>query len=311
MGKMKISRRTLIVGTGTGGFLALAGRAEGNGQFRARFSSRSRLIKVDGARLYCLDSGGTGAPLMLAHPHSGSAVVWAPQFMALARAGFRVVAWSRRGHAGTVVEDPDDKQDRTQDDINALADALGFRTFHALGSAAGGGIMLDYTISNPGRIDHLIVACAICNIAEPEYQASCDRLRPPAFSDLPLELRELGPEFRAREPEGTARWLALAKAARPDAALGHRWPPPPAPRTRWSALESIRRPVHWIAGGADLIAPPAIMRQLQAHVPHSRLEVIENAGHSAHWEEPDAFNDRVIGCLRRMSDPDSVSSRPL
>ena len=40
-------------------------------------------------------------------------------------------------------------------------------------------------------------------------------LHPPQFDALPPEGRELGPEYRASQPDGTKRWVELEKGGRP------------------------------------------------------------------------------------------------
>ena len=51
-------------------------------------------------------------------------------------------------------------------------------------------------------------------------------------------------------------------------------------------------PLLFIAGGADLYAPPGLMRLLKARVKHSEFVVVPEAGHSAYWEQPDTVQRR-------------------
>jgi len=52
---------------------------------------------VSGARLWYWDTGGDGEPLILCHPASQSSQIWLYQQPVLARAGYRVIAYCRRG----------------------------------------------------------------------------------------------------------------------------------------------------------------------------------------------------------------------
>jgi pimeloyl-ACP methyl ester carboxylesterase len=54
-----------------------------------------------------------------------------------------------------------------------------------------------------------------------------------------------------------------------------------------------------IAADADLLAPPALMRIWAAHLPHHEWAVIHDAGHAMAWEQPGAFNDKVLDFLQR------------
>ena len=65
-------------------------------------------------------------------------------------------------------------------------------------------------------------------------------------------------------------------------------------------LETLRVPTLFVAGGADLLAPPSLMRMLAHRVRGSTFETIAEAGHSAHWERPTEWNEIVLGFLRRQ-----------
>ena len=52
---------------------------------------------VSGARLWYWDTGGDGEPLVLCHPASQSSQIWLYQQPAFAKAGYRVIAYARRG----------------------------------------------------------------------------------------------------------------------------------------------------------------------------------------------------------------------
>jgi pimeloyl-ACP methyl ester carboxylesterase len=56
---------------------------------------------------------------------------------------------------------------------------------------------------------------------------------------------------------------------------------------RW--LHRIDRPTLLLWGAKDRIVTPAYGENLRRALPDARLEIIENAGHFPHWEQPDAF----------------------
>ena len=65
-------------------------------------------VSVRGAVLEVWDTGGTGVPIVLQHPHSGHGGVWGYQQAAFAEAGHRVISYSRRGYGTSTgfVRDP-------------------------------------------------------------------------------------------------------------------------------------------------------------------------------------------------------------
>src|SRR5262245_27968065 len=60
--------------------------------------AREGVAQLPGTRLYYWDTGGDGQPIMMLHPATGSALIWGYQQPVFAKAGYRVIAYSRRGH---------------------------------------------------------------------------------------------------------------------------------------------------------------------------------------------------------------------
>src|SRR6266581_7786490 len=54
-------------------------------------------------RLYYTDSGGNGVPVVLMHAATGSTTSWNNQTPAFVKAGYRVIAFDRRGWGRTTV----------------------------------------------------------------------------------------------------------------------------------------------------------------------------------------------------------------
>jgi pimeloyl-ACP methyl ester carboxylesterase len=67
----------------------------------------------------------------------------------------------------------------------------------------------------------------------------------------------------------------------------------------FSSLETIKVPTLLLTGDADLFAPPAVMRMFAARVKGSESVVVPEAGHSAYWEQPEAFNRAVLAFLAK------------
>jgi pimeloyl-ACP methyl ester carboxylesterase len=252
---------------------------------------RKFFVDARGARLYVEDTGGAGPAILLAHAASGNALLWQHQQQSFSAAGFRVVAWSRRGSAPTELQDGGQDAE-AGDDIDLLCDKLGLERFHAIGTAAGGGVMLRYAAHRAGRLRTLVIANSHCDLADPQFRERCDALRPPPFADLPVEVREIGPSYRAANPAGVRLWLD--KVALPAAGALRE----PA-GSQWSDVAGLAMPVLWLTGDADLYMPPPLLREFHAHLPGSEMVVIEGAGHSAFWEQPEAFNAAVLSFVRR------------
>ena len=53
--------------------------------------------ELPGVKLWFTDSGGTGVPIVLLHANTGTSAVWASQVASFSQAGYRVIAFDRRG----------------------------------------------------------------------------------------------------------------------------------------------------------------------------------------------------------------------
>jgi pimeloyl-ACP methyl ester carboxylesterase len=252
--------------------------------------------ELSGVRLWYTDTGGSGIPVVLMHAATGSSRVWEYQLPAFTAAGYRVIAFDRRGWGRTVVAA--DAPPRTAaDDLLALMDSLRIDRFHLVGTAAGGFVSFDVALSFPGRLRSLVIANSIGGVQDEEFVALGRRLRPPEFLAMPPEVREVSPSYRAANPDGTSRWVELEHLSRP--------PGPPAPtqplknRITLALLETIKVPTLLLTGGADLYAPPPIQKMFAARIKHAETLVVPEAGHSTYWEQPDVFNRAVLTFIRK------------
>lgn len=257
---------------------------------------REGYATVPGARIFYRDTGGSGPCVILLHAATGSSRVWDSQFSAFAAAGYRAIAFDRRGWGRTEVT-PGAPAGTAADDLLALLDQLHLDRVHVVGTAAGGFVALDFALSYPERVRTLVVANSIGAVQDADYAALGRRLRPPEFNQLPPEIREVGPAYRAADPEGTARWVELEKISRP-----------PGPRAAaqplrnpitFALLETIHAPTLLMTGGADLYAPPPILPLFAARIQGAETLVIPEAGHSAYWEQPETFNRAVLDFIGR------------
>jgi len=216
---------------------------------------------------------------------------------AFTQAGYRVIAHDRRGWGRSVVDPSGPQPGTAADDLQALMDHLGIDRIHLVGTAAGAIVSLDFALSFPQRVRSLVVANSIGGVQDEDYLALGRRLRPPQFDALPAEVRELGPSYRAADPEGTRRWVELARLSRPGGPAA----PAQAMRNRltFSLLERIEVPTLLITGGADLYAPPPVLALFAARIRGAESVIVPAVGHSAYWEQPEIFNRTVLDFLRK------------
>jgi pimeloyl-ACP methyl ester carboxylesterase len=253
--------------------------------------------QLPGARIFYQDSGGSGIPVVFLHAATGTSRVWEYQIPAFTAAGYRFIAFDRRGWGRTVVDPAGPQAGTAADDLLGLLDLLGIERVHLVGTAAGGSVVLDFALSYPQRLRSLVFANAIGGVEDRDYLELGRRIRPPQFDALPPEVRELGPSYRAANAEGTRRWIDLEKISRP---AGPRIPAQPLRNhITFSILETMKVSTLLLTGGADMYAPPPVLRLFATRIKNAESIIVPEAGHSVYWEEPETFNRAVLDFIKK------------
>src|ERR1700734_2133203 len=229
--------------------------------------------ELPSVKLWFTDTGGTGVPIVLLHPNTGTVEIWQPQIAAFAAAGFRVIAFDRKGWGRSIADPASGAQPGSiAGDLDALADHLKLDKFHLLVGAS------------TGSFEDKEIADFIARIAIPEIRKQS------------AHYREIGASYRGANPEGTRRWIEIDEQARQP---GAGFQPQLRTPNTLVKIAAITAPTLVIAADADLLAPPALMRIWAAYLRHHEWAVIHDAGHAMAWEQPGAFNDKVLDFLRR------------
>src|SRR5215468_8272033 len=252
------------------------------------------IAQLADARLWFWDTGGTGEPIVLLHPASGSGLIWGYQQPVFAKAGYRVISYSRRGYHGSAPADRA-KPGIASEDLHQLVEFLGLGKFHIVASAAGGSIASDYAFSHPERLLSLTVSSNQFGVADGDIPAAAARIRPKIWDEIPVEIREVGPSYRARNPEGFRLWVELERKS----GLVDAFRQPLRNRITEAMLGTLKVPTLVISGAADLATPPSIARMIAAKIPNAELVVAPESGHSVYWEEPEVFNRAVLAFVAK------------
>ena len=302
-----INRRTAL--TGSAAMLAFCAGATGHPRIAAaqapvdplapvpmppQVPTREGIARLADARLWFWDTEGTGEPIVLLHPASGSGLIWGYQQPVFAKAGYRVISYSRRGYHGSA---PVDRANPgiASEDLHQLVEFLGLGKFHVVASAAGGSIASDYAFSHPDRLLSLTVSSNQFGVVDGDIAATGARIRPKIWDEIPVEIREVGPSYRARNPEGFRLWVELERKS----GLVDRFRQPLKNRITDAMLAALKVPTLVVCGAADLATPPSIARMIVAIIPNAELVVASESGHSVYWEEPEVFNRAVLAFIAK------------
>src|SRR5687767_15856352 len=129
--------------------------------------------------------------------------MWAPQLAALRAAGFRAIAYDRRGFGDSP---PAGEPFSHLDDLRGLLDELGVVRAHLCGCSQGGGLALALALADPARVAGLfLISTAIPGFApSDELRARYAEIEragsPEAVNQAELRLWVDGPH---RAPEET------------------------------------------------------------------------------------------------------------
>lgn len=267
--------------------LILGGTAQAQG-------IEGRHVETPNARIWCLDSGGEGEVVLFLHANTGSSETFRRQFADFGAAGFRTLACDRRSAGQSTAADR--SAGSVAGDTLAVMDALGIDSADIVGIAGGGFAALDFAASHPDRTRTLVVAGSNGSVQEEDVQHFREAARIPQLEgEQETEAYlELSPTYRVQNPDGMKEWIEIEARAHAEAAPGQK---PVTPNT-YAKLQTITAPTITIAGGADLISPPAQMAMYTAHIPGAELIRIPEVGHAISWEVPETFNKIVIDFIR-------------
>jgi len=285
--------------------VVLAGAAEGQTvadpmrpiPIPAQVPAKDAVATIPDTKLWYWDTGGTGTPIVLMHPVTGSGLMWGYQQPVFAKAGYRVIAYSRRGYFNSAPFDPV-RPGFGSDDLRHLVDHLGLGRFHLVASAAGGAIAGDFAISYQHRLLSLTISSSSFGVRSGRTTDMARFIRPKIWEQLPIEFRELGPSYRAANPDGVKAWLALEQKS----LIGREFRQPLKNRIAQADLKGLKLPTLAITGVADTTVPPSIMRMIAAEIPNSKLVLMPESGHSPYWEQPEVFNRAVLDFIGGLSE---------
>lgn len=264
--------------------------------FPEQVPAKEGMAQLSNTRLGFWDTGGSGQPVVFLHPASGSALIWLYQQPVFAKAGYRVIAYSRRNYYNSESA-PQDNPGTASEDLQNLIEFLGLEKFHIVSSAAGGSVAADYALSYPERLLSLTVSSNNLAATQGYIAEAAARIKLKEWDDLPRWFRELGPSYRAANPDGVKKWTELNHKSETGRGARQKLVNVVTPER----LESLKVRTLLMTGAADMFTPPSIMRMIARQVPNNELVIVPECGHSPHWEQPELFNRTVLEFIGRVA----------
>lgn len=253
--------------------------------------------------------------VILVHGNGDEADTWRHVFPRLSTS-FRVLALDLPGFGRSLPFGNGDL-DSLIFAISRFLDDLELSKVHLIGSSMGAVICALYTSQNTNRVSSLtLVGGASLNSSDLETNPGIKNLLEPGVGESYYNgLRSLGQDaaFGTLEPYYANLqamptsdleflrervWARVWSDSQRDAflaALRSLFDPRLKPI---SGLENL--PLHLIWGAQDNIVPIRAALEMQKTYPQAKLEVIENAGHLPHQEQPSAFFKVLEGFLTNL-----------
>lgn len=119
------------------------------------FGYEPELIDCDGARIACYDMG-QGYPLVLLHGNGEDSSYWKAQIPEFTRF-YRVIAVDSRGHGCSERGKPVLSFKQMAEDLKQVLEARGIRRAHIVGFSDGGNVAIQFALTYPEYVDHLIL----------------------------------------------------------------------------------------------------------------------------------------------------------
>lgn len=254
--------------------------------------------EVSGTRLY-YEVAGSGHPMVLIHGFTVDTGMWDDQFETFAQ-HYQVIRYDVRGFGKSAL--PTGESYSYADDLKALIEHLGISHAYVLGLSMGGMIAIDFALEYPGATDALIPAdAALGGFQWQEFGESLVSARSRARESGVQAAKELWLGLNLFEPAmekpDVASRLTQMVSDYSGWHFGKDDPFPglDPPAIQW--LDRISAPTLIIVGEHDLADFHTIAGILHEQIPEARKVVLPGVGHMSNMEDPDRFNEIVLGFL--------------
>jgi naphthoate synthase len=254
---------------------------------------------------------GAGAGVLILHGFTGSAEAMGGVAEGLGEDRRRILV-DLVGHGSSDAPSTPDgyRIERCLEDLCRVLEALGERRVHLIGYSMGARVALSFAAAHPERVRSALLVGARAGIEDPVARQARTR----DDERLARRILEEGiewfvdhwmalPLFASQKRLGSAA-LAGARSARlrnraEALALSLRGMGAGAQPPLFRHLDRISAPVLLVVGAEDARFLD-IARDLEPRLPRARVQIIPEAGHAAHLENPQAFDRIARDFLREV-----------
>jgi pimeloyl-ACP methyl ester carboxylesterase len=267
-----------------------------------------RRVRVPGGELLVRDDGD-GPSIVLLHAGIVDSRAWAPLMPLLTGAGYRTLAYDRRGYGGSLTEDV---AYSNRADLIAVLDDARIRRAALVGNSAGGHVAVDTAVEHPDRVAALVTIGASIGGYEPETTpaeaelfAELERLEaagdPRAVAEFDLRLWVDGPgQPESRVPAHVREFVRSMDLQVAEAGRVFGRPTPLEPRAA-QRLDALSMPVLAVAGALDVSDVAVTAQHLEARCPDARAVIVPDVAHLMGLEAPERLAHLILDHLRPLA----------
>jgi pimeloyl-ACP methyl ester carboxylesterase len=261
------------------------------------------VITLVGDAEIAFDDIGSGLPIVFLHAFPLNRTMWEPQVTALV-SECRCIPIDFRGFGDSAAAPPF-SVDRYADDVAAVLDTLQIERAVIAGLSLGGYVAFAFWRRHRERVRAFVLADTRAGADAPEHLARRRYLIELAKTHGSSAIANaqiaglFGKTTRDKRPDiydAVHRSIAQAPVEGIIGALEAMMARPDSTPT----LATIEAPTMIIAGNEDVATPPREARAMQAAIPGSRIEILQQAGHLSNLERPAAFNTVVAEFLATL-----------
>jgi non-heme chloroperoxidase len=255
---------------------------------------------------------GTGKPVVLIHGWPLNGASWEKQTAALLEAGYRVIAYDRRGFGQSTKPSTGYEYDTLAQDLDKLLAKLDLQDVTLVGFSMGGGEVARYL----GRYGSARISKAVFIGAIPPYLQQADDnpdgVDPSVFTGIKQALHVDRPAFLAGFLQNFYNVDVLGGTRISEQVVQANWntavtASPKATSdcvTAWGTdfrkdIEKINIPTLIIHGDADRIVPvSASATRMKTAIKNAKLVLVKDAPHGLIWTHADDVNSELLGFLK-------------
>jgi pimeloyl-ACP methyl ester carboxylesterase len=247
--------------------------------------------------VFAIERNGAGPAVLLVHGFCQSSAYWAPTVERLANAGVGACAPDLPGFGESAREAGPYTMAGLADALVRELDRRRLPKIVLVGGSMGGVVAQHLVLRHPHRVERLLLV-ATGGVTANEALAL---EKAEALAAAPWNEQTVAPIvdgfFHRRPPEADiARFrriaLSASQAAAVEAARSN------AVNRTLGELGSVRMPTLIVQGRHDRARPPQQGVDMRERIAGSRLEILEDSGHTPHLEQPDEFHAIAMPFLR-------------